>query len=217
MRSRPGRAFRATMIPFPECENISFGTANPLHVTLLVAGDDTDDAGQSLRDTLAPGVVVVDAAAVGDALARHDPDVVVVDAAAVADPSSVVAAVRSAGDSRVSVVSVGSVAIDADVTRTSRNPDDLRAAVDHARRVAAYRRSVSTLYEACRDRELGRPDEALRASRADADRRFADLPDDQWAVEAALRPDVGNEHDDPDAGGDDGASDADTTEGANDG
>lgn len=187
------------MIPFPECENISSGTANALHVTLLVADDDdeADDAdGWSLRDALGPDVVVVDADAVSDSLARHDPDVVVVDADAVADPGGVVSAVRSAGGGSVPVVSVGSAATDADVARTSRDPDALRAAVDRARRVAAYRRSVADLYEQCRDRELGQPDEALRECRADADSRLADVPDDRWAVAAAIRPDPAAEDDD---------------------
>ncbi len=213
------------MIPFPECENISSGTANPLHVTLLVADDDD---GRTLRDALGSGAVLVDADAVSDALARHDPDVAVVDTDAVADPGGVVAAIRSGGGG-VPVVSVGAVETDADVTCPSRDADALRAAVDRARRVAEYRRSVSDLYEQCKNRELGRPDEALRESRADADSRLADLPDDRWAVAAALRPDAGDEdngtvdgHDGVDAedsGADNGADDPepDPAEGSDDG
>lgn len=200
------------MIPFPECENISSGTSNPLHVTLLVADDD----GRTLRDAIGSGVVPVEAAAVGDAVARHDPDVVVVDADAVADPGGVVAAIRSAAGGGVPVVSVGAPETDADVASTSRNPEAVRAAVDRACRVAEYRRSVSDLYEQCKNRALGRPDEALRESRADADRRLADLPDDRWAVAAALRPDAGDERD----GGvdsDEGTPEPDATEGSDDG
>jgi len=180
------------MIPALECENISSGAANPGNVTLLLVADDDDDdddGGRALRDALGPGVTTVDAGAVSDAAARHDPDVVVVDAAAVADPDGAVAAVRAA-DGGVPVVSVGAAGTDADVACPSADADAVRAAVERARRVAEYRRSVSALYEQCRGRELGRPDEALRASRADADRHLADLPDDRWAVEAALRPDA---------------------------
>jgi len=59
--------------------------------------------------------------------------------------------------------------------------------VSRARDVAAYRSSVSDLYEACRGRALGRPDEDLRETRADADRRLAELPSDRQTVAAALR------------------------------
>jgi hypothetical protein len=227
-RRRSGRlpaAFATRIIPFPECENISSGTANPLHVTLLVADDDD---GQSLRDALGPGVVAVEADAVSDAVARHDPDVAVVDADAVADPGGVVAAIRSGGGG-LTVVSVGAAETDADVTCPSRNADAVRAAVDRARRVAEYRRSVSDLYEQCKNRAFGRPDEALRESRADADSRLADLPDDRWAVAAALRPDAGDEGNDTvdgrdgvdaaDGGSDNGAGDPepDPAEGSDDG
>lgn len=151
-------------------------------MTLLVADDDR----RSLRDVLAGDVVSVEPDAVSDAVARDDPDVVVVDAGAVDDPAAVVATVRSTAPD-AAVVAVGTTGAGADVSCAAADGDSIRAAVDRARRVADYRRSVASLYEACRDRALGRPDGDVREHREDADRQLEALPDDSDAVAAALR------------------------------
>ncbi|MXR19736.1 hypothetical protein [Halobacterium bonnevillei] len=167
-------------------------------MTLLVA----DDSRRSLRDVLGSDVVAVDAEAVSDAVARDDPDVVVVDAGAVADPAGVVQEVRSnARDT--AVVAVGTTGTDADVTCAATDEASIRAAVDRARRVADYRRSVADLYAACRDRALGQPDADLRDSRRDADAKFADLPGDREAFAAALRTEADRRGNDADEAVDD--------------
>lgn len=172
------------MITIACSENIFPDSANTRDVTLLVA----DDNRRSLRDVLGSDVVAVDAEAVSDAVARDDPDVVVVDAGAVADPACVVDAVRSTAHG-TAVVAVGTTGTDADVTCAATDAASIRAAVERARRVADYRRSVSALYEACRDRALGRPDEDIRDYRRDADAKFDDLPTDRESFSAVLRVD----------------------------
>jgi len=152
-------------------------------VTLLVA----DDARRSLAAVLPDDAAVVDAAAVGDAVARDAPDVVVVDANGVADPDAVVEAVRTNADG-AAVVVVGAPTVDADVACTTTDEASVLAAVERARKIAAYRNSVSDLYAACRERALGSPDEELRERRRDADEQFGSLPDDRNAFAAALRP-----------------------------
>lgn len=176
------------MITVVRSENILPVTANTRDVTLLVA----DDNRRSLRDVLPTDVVSVDADAVGDAVARDDPDVVVVDAGAVADPAAVVDTVRSTAPG-TAVVAVGTTGTDADVTCAAADETSIRDAVERARRVADYRQSVSDLYEACRDRALGRPDADLRGRRRDADAKFADLPTDRETFSAALRADDGDD------------------------
>jgi len=150
-------------------------------VTHLVA----DDPERSLVDALPADVVTVSAAAVRDDLARADPDVVVVDATAVPDPAAVVDAVRSTTDAVV--VAVGATTLDADIACASTGGPAVAAAVERAHAIAAYRQSVSDLYEACRERALGRPDEDVRARRQSADDKFASLPDDRESFAAALR------------------------------
>jgi hypothetical protein len=158
--------------------------AHTLHVTHLVA----DDTRRSLAAVLPDDVVTVEAAAVRDVVARDDPDVVVVDAATVADPAAVVDVVRSSTDA--AIVAVGATSLDADVACTSTTEASVRAAVERARHIASYRRSVSDLYDACRERALGRPDEDVRERRQAADEQFASLPDDHEAFAAALRPEA---------------------------
>ncbi|MGB9963962.1 hypothetical protein [Halobacterium hubeiense] len=153
-------------------------------MTHLVA----DDVRRSLAEVLPEDVVTVDAAAVRDVVARDDPDVVVVDADSVADPGAVVDAVRSTTDA--AVVAVGATEVDADVACSSTCDAAVRDAVERAGSIAAYRRSVSDLYEACRERALGRPDEDVRERRRAADEQFASLPDDREAFAAALRPEA---------------------------
>ncbi|MCG1002140.1 MULTISPECIES: hypothetical protein [Halobacterium] len=150
-------------------------------MTHLVA----DDSRGSLAAVLPDDVVTVDAAAVRDAVARDGADVVVVDTVSVADPAAVVDAIRSATDA--AVVAVGTTGLDADVECASVSEASVRAAVERARHIAAYRDSVSALYEACRERALGRPDEAVRERRRNADEQFDSLPDDRAAFAAALR------------------------------
>lgn len=163
-------------------ENILPDNAETPYVTHLVA----DGIRLSLADVLPDDVVTVDAAAVRDVVARDDPDVVVVDAATVADPAAVVNTVRSTTDA--AIVAIGTTALDADVACASSCEGSVRAAVERARHIASYRRSVSDLYEACRERALGRPDEDVRERRRAADEEFASLPDDREAFAAALRP-----------------------------
>lgn len=195
------------MITIDCSENIFRDSANTRDVTLLVA----DDNRRSLRDVLGSDVVTVDAEAVSDAVARDDPDVVVVDAGAVADPAGVVQEVRSnARDT--AVVAVGTTGTDADVTCAATDEASIRAAVDRARRVADYRRSVADLYEACRDRALGQPDADLRDSRRDADAKFADLPGDRETFSAALRTEGNRGDDDTDEAVDDDTGAADTSD-----
>ncbi|WP_336034945.1 hypothetical protein [Halobacterium yunchengense] len=164
-------------------------------MTLLVA----DGGRRSLRDVLPSEVAVVDADAVSEAVARDAPDVVVVDAGAVAEPGAVVDAVR-ATDPGSAVVVVGTTGTDADVTCATADRASVHAAVERAERIADYRQSVTALYEASRDRALGRPDADLRDVRRDADAKFDDLPADRETFAAALRPD------DRDAAGDDDTS-----------
>jgi hypothetical protein len=195
------------MITIHCSENIFRDSANTRDVTLLVA----DDNRRSLRDVLGSDVVAVDAEAVSDAVARDDPAVVVVDAGAVADPAGVVREVRSnARDT--AVVAVGTTGTDADVTCAATDEASIRSAVDRARRVADYRRSVADLYEACRDRALGQPDADLRDSRRDADAKFGDLPGDRETFSAALRTEGNRGDDDADGGGHDETDAADTSE-----
>ena len=150
-------------------------------MTHVVAGD----LRRPLVDALPDDVVTVDAAAVRDATAREDPAVVVVDAATLADPAAVVDDVRSTTDA--AVVAVGATTLDADVECASTDEASVRAAVERAHHIAAYRQSVSDLYEACRERALGRPNEDIRERRQSADDQFASLPDDREAFAAALR------------------------------
>ena len=172
------------MFPPVTSENIFPDTANTQDVTLLVA----DDTRRSLRDVLPVDAVTVEAEAVADAVAREDPDVVVVDAGAVADPTAIVDAVRSKARG-IGIVAVGTTETDADVTCVVTDESSIRAAVERARQVADYRRSVSELYEACRDRALGRPDADLRDCRKTADENFDQLPADRETFSAALRLD----------------------------
>jgi len=151
-------------------------------VTLLVA----DETRQALAAAL-PDTVVVDAAGVGDAVARDAPDVAVVDANAVADPAAVVDTIREHADG-AAVVVVGTSTVDADVTCATSDEASVLAAVERARQIAAYRNSVSELYAACRERALGSPSEDVRERRRVADEQFASLPDDRDAFAAALRP-----------------------------
>lgn len=156
-------------------------------MTLLVADD-----GRSVPPALPADAVAVGAEAVGDTVAADDPDVVVVDEAAVSDPAAVVREVRDASE-HAAIVLVGADDDAADVTCPDRDAA-IRAAVDRAERVAAYRRSVEDLYEACRDRALGRPDGDVRTQRREADDHFAALPADEETFAALLR----SESDDPD-------------------
>jgi hypothetical protein len=172
------------MIPAAPSENIFPDTANTRDVTLLVA----DDNRRSLRDVLPSDAVTVEAQAVADAVARDDPDVVVVDGAAVADAAGIVDDVRATAPN-AAVVAVGTTNTEADVTCAATDESSICAAVERARQVADYRRSVSELYEACRDRALGRPDDDLRDCRRDADAKFEQLPADRETFSAALRPD----------------------------
>ncbi|MFB6268660.1 MAG: hypothetical protein ABEH83_01865 [Halobacterium sp.] len=154
-------------------------------MTLLVA----DDNRRSLRDVLPSDAVTVDAEAVADAVASDDPDVVVVDAGAVADAAGIVDAVRENARG-TAVVAVGTTGTDADVTCAATDESSVQAAVERARQVAEYRRSVADLYEACRDRAVGRPDADLRDRRRDADEKFERLPTDRETFSAALRTDA---------------------------
>jgi hypothetical protein len=158
------------------------GRSHRSAVTLLVA----DDCRRALVGALAGDAAVVDAAGVADAVgeATH---VVVVDAHAVPDTHAVVADVRERAPDAVVVVAGGADA--GDVSCPTRDEQSVRAAVERARDVVAYRESVSSLYEACRGRALGRPDADLRACRESADDRFESLPEDREAVAAALRSD----------------------------
>lgn len=156
-------------------------------MTLFVADDR-----RSLADVLPTDVSVVGAAAVGDAVACDTPDVVVVDSDAVADPSAVVDAIRSNADETAVVVAGTAAGVDADVTCATPDEASLRAAVERAEQIAAYRNSVSALYAACRERALGGPDDDLDLHRQAADERFASLPDDREAFHAALRPEGRN-------------------------
>lgn len=150
-------------------------------MTLHVADD-----GRSVPPALPADAVTVGSEAVAATVAADDPDVVVVDGAAVSDPATVVRAVRDASEN-AAIVLVGAADDAADVTCPDRDAAAIRAAVDRAERVAAYRRSVEGLYEACRDRALGRPDGDVRAQRREADDHFAALPADEETFAALLR------------------------------
>ncbi|WP_232700832.1 hypothetical protein [Halobacterium wangiae] len=155
-------------------------------MTLLVADDDR----QSLSAVLAADVVPVRTDAVAAAVARDDPDVVVIDGDSVADPQAAVADVR-ANAPDATIVVVGTTDLDADVTTATSDERSVRAAVERARRVTNYRESVSDLFDACRDRALGRPDDEIRERRREADDRFDQLPEDHETFAAALRTDDG--------------------------
>ncbi|SEW08162.1 hypothetical protein [Halobacterium jilantaiense] len=147
-------------------------------MTLLVADATRSTLSEVLDD--AEAVAVDDLAA---ALSAGDDRVVVVDCAA-ADADSAAATVRARAPDAV-VVSVGGDG--GDVVAATGDEEAVSAAVARAQTVAAYRASVSALYEACRGRALGRPREDLRETRANADRRLAELPSDRQTVAAALR------------------------------
>jgi len=147
-------------------------------VTLLVADATRSTLSGVLDDA---EVVAVDELAAG--LSAGDDRVVVVDCAT-ADARSAVATVRTQAPDAV-VVSVGGDV--GDVVAATGAEQAVSAAVARARDVAAYRASVSALYEACRGRALGRPTEDLRETRAHADRRLDALPSDRQTVAAALR------------------------------
>jgi DNA-binding NarL/FixJ family response regulator len=153
-------------------------------VTLLVADDD----GRSVPAGLAADAVTVGAEAVSAALAANDPDVVVVDGTAVRDTDEVVRAVRAA-TANAGIVVVSDDAAGADVTRVDPDEASVRDAVERAERVADYRRSVASLYDAARDRALGRPDGDVRAQRKQADDCFSALPEDEETFAALLRTD----------------------------
>jgi hypothetical protein len=153
-------------------------------VTLLVADDD----GRSVLSVLAADAVTVGADAVSDALTANDPDVVVVDGTAVRDTDAVVRAVREAS-ADAGIVVVGDAASEADVACVDADESSILAAVERAERVADYRRSVSDLYDAARDRALGRPDGDVRAHRKRADDCFSALPTDEDTFAALLRTD----------------------------
>jgi hypothetical protein len=153
-------------------------------VTLLVADDDRP----SLSALLAADVVSVETDAVAAALARDDPDVVVVDGDSVADARAVVADIR-ANAPDATVVVIGATDVGADVTTATSDERSVRAAVERARRVTDYRESVADLFDACRDRALGRPDDDLRERRREADDQFDQLPEDHETFAAALRTD----------------------------
>lgn len=147
-------------------------------MTLLVADGTRSTLSAVLDDA---ETVTVDALA--DALSPGDDGVVVVDCATV-DGRSAVGTVRAHAPDAVVVGVGGDVG---DVVAATADEQAVTSAVARARDVAAYRESVSDLYEACRGRALGRPPADLRETRADADRRLADLPSDRQTVAAALR------------------------------
>lgn len=165
-------------------ENILPGARLSDSVTLLVADDDRP----SLSALLAADVVSVETDAVAAALARDDPDVVVVDGDSVADARAVVADIR-ANAPDATVVVIGATDVGADVTTATSDERSVRAAVERARRVTDYRESVADLFDACRDRALGRPDDDLRERRREADDQFDQLPEDHETFAAALRTD----------------------------
>lgn len=173
-------------------------------MTLLVA-----DGTRSTLSAVLDDAETVAVEELADALSPGDDRVVVVDCATV-DARSAAGTVRAHAPDAV-VVSVGGDV--GDVVAATADAQAVSAAVDRARDVAAYRASVADLYEACRGRALGRPDEDLRATRADADRRLAELPSDRQTVAAALR--TGDREDD--GGRDDVPSDGPGSDGETDG
>ena len=162
-------------------------------MTLLVADGTRSTLSAVLEDA---ETVAVDGLA--DALSPGDDGVVVVDCATV-DGRSAVGTVRAHAPDAVVVGVGGDVG---DVVAATGDEQAVASAVARARDVAAYRESVSDLYEACRGRALGRPPENLRETRADADERLAELPSDRQTVAAALRTgDRGREAEGDDRGG----------------
>ncbi|MFC7200457.1 hypothetical protein [Halospeciosus flavus] len=68
------------------------------------------------------------------------------------------------------------------------NADEIRTAVERARRVAAYRESVDELYDYSRQHTTGEFNTALLDTRREADQRFADLPPlDSVTIDVLLR------------------------------
>ena len=163
-------------------------------MTLLVA----DANRPAIVDALPPGATTVTADDAAAAVASSDHDVVVVATEAVVAPGDVVEAVRVAAP-QAAVVAVGGIAVNADATTTSTDAGNIRAACERARRVSAYRNSVSELYAACRERALG-DDRDVRARRREADALFEELPADEGTFAAAMRPSEG----DPSREGEDG-------------
>jgi uncharacterized protein (DUF849 family) len=165
-------------------------------VTLLVADGTRSTLSAVLDD---PEIVGIDG--IADALSPGDDGVVVVDCATV-DARSAVGTVRAHAPDVVVVGVGGDVG---DVVAATGDEQAVSAAVARAKDVAAYRESVSDLYEACRGRALGRPDADLRETRADADQRLAELPSDRQTVAAALR--AGDQRDGAENGDPGGESD----------
>lgn len=148
-------------------------------MTLLVA----DANRPAVVDALPSDAATVPADDAPSAAASGDHEVVVVATEAVVAPGDVVEAVRVAAP-RAAVVAVGEVAVNADAT--AADADGISAACERARRVSAYRDSVSELYAACREHALG-DDRDVRARRREADALFEELPEDDETFAAALR------------------------------
>lgn len=178
-------------------------------MTLLVA----DAAARSVPRVLAADADTVSSDAVSDIVAVDDPDVVVVDAEAVRDPAAVVRAVREVS-SDAAIVLVGDTDSRADVAGVDCDEASVREAVERAERVADYRRSVSDLYDACRDRALGRPDSEVQAQRRQADDRFSALATDEETFAALFRTDTASEQAPGKSDEADATDAADTTGGA---
>ncbi|WP_232687305.1 hypothetical protein [Halobacterium zhouii] len=159
-------------------------------MTLLVADADRP----AIVDALPSGAATVPADDAPAAAASGDHEVVVVATEAVLAPGDVVEAVRIAAP-HVAVVAVGDVVVNADAT--AADADELPGACERARRVAAYRDSVSELYAACREHALG-DDRDVRERRREADALFEELPEDDETFAAALRSTDGDAPEDDD-------------------
>ena len=129
-------------------------------------------------DALDVVAVVADAIASVTAVQDEGADALVVDS----DDTTLVAAIRDApGGADVPVILIST---DEDWTGPADailHPDaDPEAAVDaieQARAAAEYRDAVGELYEACRGRAAGRPEQSIRDLRAAADDAYEDLDD----------------------------------------
>lgn len=136
----------------------------------------TPESRSPALDALDVVSVVADAAASVAAVEDADADALVVDSP---DPA-VLTAIRNAdGGSAVPVVLITTeeypigpadavVAPDAD-TEVAQD------AIDRAQAAAEYRTAVGDLYEACRNRSAGQPDESIRDLREAADHAYEDL------------------------------------------
>lgn len=136
----------------------------------------TPEARSPIIDALNVESVVPDAAASVAEVEDTGADAVVVDS----DDTTLVTAIRDAsGGADVPIILIST---DEDwmgpadaILHPDAEPSAAVDAIERARSAATYRTAVGDLYEACRGRAAGRPEQSIRDLRATADEAYEDL------------------------------------------